>query len=318
VQIRYRPFRNSDPPHFVDIWRSQPPERALAQPMSINTFDQLIASKQFFDPEGLIFAWDGDVPVGFAHAAFGPTDDGRTLSRQMGVTHLVMVRPQYQRQGIGRELLARSEEYLQSRGAGVLYAGGTGHLNGFYLGLYGGSELPGTLDSSPAAQHLFKAGGYTEIDRVIVLDRDVYTFRPPIDRRLIQLRRSAAVRTTHDPEAANWWQASTYGSFPLIRFDVDLKTPAVKNAATATFWLMETFSRSWGVQAAGLVELEVKPELRRQGLAMFLLGEALHQIRLQGISLVEVQTMTHNTPARELYKKLGFTEVDQGAVYRKA
>jgi ribosomal protein S18 acetylase RimI-like enzyme len=39
---------------------------------------------------------------------------------------------------------------------------------------------------------------------------------------------------------------------------------------------------------------------------------------MQGVSLVEAQTMTHNTAARELYKKLGFTEVDQGAVYRKA
>jgi hypothetical protein len=177
----------------------------------------------------------------------------------MGVTHIVMVRPHYQRHGIGRELLSRAEDYLRRSGAGVLYAGGTGHLNGFYLGLYGGSELPGTLDSTPSAQLLFKSGGYQEIDRVIVLQRDVMTFRPPIDRRLMQWRRLAAVRTTHDPEAANWWEASTYGAFPLIRFEVDLKTPAVKNAATATFWMMETFSRSWGVQAAGLVDFEVRP-----------------------------------------------------------
>ena len=35
MAIVYRTFRNTDPPHLVDIWRSQPPERALVQPMSV-------------------------------------------------------------------------------------------------------------------------------------------------------------------------------------------------------------------------------------------------------------------------------------------
>ena len=55
---------------------------------------------------------------------------------------------------------------------------GVGQLNGFYLGLYGGSELPGTLDSSKPAQQLFLGAGYQEIDRTIVLHRETATFRP--------------------------------------------------------------------------------------------------------------------------------------------
>jgi GNAT superfamily N-acetyltransferase len=317
VDIRYRTFRNADPPHLVDVWRSQPPERALMQPLSLNLLDQQVLAKQYFDPEGVVLAFDGDLPVGFAHAAFGPTDDGRRIDASLGVTHLVMVRPHYQRKGIGRELLGRCEDYLRRRGAGVLYGGGIGHLNGFYLGLYGGSELPGVLDSSGSAQELFKQAGYGEIDRTIVLQRETASFRPPIDRRLMTLRRNATVRVEYDPPSPTWWHASTYGAFSLMRFTVDLKQPAVAEAATVTFWLMDGFSASWGVQTTGLVELNVRPEVQRQGLATFIIGEALQQLRTTGIALVEAQTMIHNTAALGLYRKLGFTVVDQAAVFRK-
>ncbi len=317
MAIVYRTFRNSDPPHLVDIWRSQPPERALAQPMSIDVFDQLILAKQYFDPKGLIVACDGDLPVGFAHAAFGPNDDGSAIATEMGVTHLVMTRAHYQRRGIGRELLTRAEAYLRDRGAGVLYAGGIGHLNGFYLGMYGGSELPGVLDSSHAAQVLFRSAGYREIDRTVVMHRETATFRPPVDRRLMQWRRNATLRLVNDPPPRSWWEASTTVDFVHIRFELDLKQPAISAAAGVTFWMMETQSAAWGVQAAGMTDLAVRPELQRQGLAMFLIGEAILQLRNYQIALVEVQTMLHNRPAVELYKKLGFTEVDQGAVFRK-
>lgn len=317
MDIRYRTFRNTDPPHLVDVWRSQPPERALMQPLSIPLVDQLVLAKQYFDPEGVVLAFDGELPVGFAHAAFGPTDDGRRVDTSLGVTHIVMVRPHYQGKGIGRELLARTEDYLRRRGAGVLYAGGVGQLNGFYLGLYGGSELPGVLDSSQRAQRLFQASGYREIDRTIVLQRETMTFRSPIDRRLMALRRTTSLRAEYDPPSPNWWHASTYGAFSIVRYALDLKQPNVVDAATLDCWMMDTFTRSWGVQAAGLFALQVRPELQRQGLGTFLVGEALHQLRSAGIALVEAQTMVHNTPALGLYRKLGFHVVDQGAVYRK-
>jgi hypothetical protein len=73
--FQIRPFRNSDPPHLATIWRSQPPQRGLAQPINASLLELCVFSKQFFDPEGLLVATRDEVPVGFAHAAFGPNDD---------------------------------------------------------------------------------------------------------------------------------------------------------------------------------------------------------------------------------------------------
>jgi len=46
---------------------------------------------------------------------------------------------------VADELLLRSEAYLQDRGSKIIYGGGIRPLNAYYLGLYGGSELPGIL-----------------------------------------------------------------------------------------------------------------------------------------------------------------------------
>jgi len=66
-----------------------------------------------------------------------------------------------------------------------------------------------------------------------------------------------------------------------------------------------------------LIDVDVVPSHRREGLALFLIGEVLRQAAEQGIGLAEVQTMQQNTAALELYRKLGFHQVDSGAVFRK-
>jgi GNAT superfamily N-acetyltransferase len=314
--ISYRTFRNSDTPKLAEIWRSQPPERGLMQPMSADLFEQFVLAKPYFDNQGLIVAVDDGRPIGFVHAAFGPTDAEAHVSHAFGVTCLLLVRQDYRCQGIGAELLARSEAYLRSRGAQVLYAGGIAPLNGFYLGLYGGSELPGVLDSDEQAQRLFQSQGYREIDRTHIMHRELSSFRPIVDRQQIQIRRRSSVQAISDPPARTWWQACAWSLLARTRFELSLRD-APGTDASATFWSIQPLAKSWGVNAAGLVELEVAEEHRRQGVATFLLGEAFRQLQAQGVSLVEVQTMAHNTAARQLYEKLGFKLVDQGAVYRK-
>ena len=63
--------------------------------------------------------------------------------------------------------------------------------------------------------------------------------------------------------------------------------------------------------------MQVDPAQQHEGLATFLVSEALKELSHHGVGLVEAQTMERNKAAIGLYQKLGFTRVDSGAVYRR-
>lgn len=314
--IQYRSFRNIDTPGLLDIWASQPPGRSPLAPPSVEALEHLVLAKPYFDPHGLIVALDDGRPVGFVHAGFGPSDDERSLCARYGLTCLVMVRPDRQQCGIGAELVERSEAYLRSRGAEVLYGGGVRPLNPFYLGLHGGSELPGVLDSEPRAQRLFLNRQYREIDRSLVFQLHLPSFRPVIDRLQVQIRRGHAMQEVFDPPPRTWWEACTAGELERVRLEL-VSRQSQQPVATADFWPMRPHGSNAPAHAVGLIDLETVESGRRQGLATFLLCEAFRHFGAAGVATVEVQTMQRNVPAVKFYEKLGFRCIDQGAVYRK-
>ncbi len=313
---RFRPFLNSDPPHLAQIWRNQPPQRGLMQPLSASALEECVFSKPYFDREGLIVAEKEGTPVGFLHAGFGPNDEHDSLSTESGTTLLLMLDKEHCIESLADDLLGQGEAYLRSRGAKVLYAGGVWPLNAFYLGLYGGSELPGVLQSDPVLAQACLRHGYREIDRVHIVQRDLSSFRPPISRQQRQLRREAEVQECANPAPSSWWDACTTGSLESVHYRL-VRRGENKTLAEVSFWDIEPLSISWGLRTAGMLRLQVPPEARRQGYATYLLSEAFQRLRKGGMVLIEAQTMQHNEPALALYKKLGFTPVDEGVVFRK-
>ena len=184
----------------------------------------------------------------------------------------------------------------------------------FYLGLYGGSEQSGLLDSDFRAQGFYTERGYQPAGQTVVLRRDLAGFRPIVDRNQMQARRRTTLQVFDDPAASTWWQACTFGCFERMRFELHVRGTVV---AGVNFWEMEPFSNSWGARAVGLTDLEVCNPERRQGLAKYLLGEAMRQLHAQGFALIEAQVPADNVQAIATFHKLGFTEVDRAACYRK-
>jgi GNAT superfamily N-acetyltransferase len=314
--LTFRSFKNIDPPTLTALWRSRAGQMGLFQPVSPDLFEQLIYSKLYFDYAGLILAFLNDLPVGFAHAAFGPNEQYNSISYDLGVTSIVVVRPDCNEAEVAAGLLEQSEKYLRDRGAKVLYGGGIQPLNPFYLGLYGGSELPGVLDTDLVAQNVFQSHGYKDIERTKIAQIDLGSFEAVIDRAQMQIRRQIVVEETSDCPTRNWWEACTLGEFELTRFEMVLRTggPPV---ATALFRNMEPAGNNALGRRAGLLEFYVDPTYRRRGYAIFLLSEVFRQFQRQAINIVEAQAMESNTPAINLYHKLGFKPIGEGKVYRK-
>lgn len=314
--VVYRTFRNTDPPVIVSLWRSRAGQPGLLQSVSADLFEQFIFGKLYFDYEGLVLAFEDGQPLGFAHAGFGPDQAESRLATECGVTCAVILNGAQERPEVADELLARCEQYLASRGAKVVYGGGVAPINPFYVGLYGGSELPGVLQSDTVATELFRRHAYREIDEVLIFHRNLDDFNPPVERQQVQLRRQMTMQSTIDWPTQTWWQACTIGDFDLIRCEV---TPRGGGPvlAHAIFRNMEPPGGAGFVRAVGLLDLTVHQAYRHKGLATFLLTEAFHNFHRQAITIVQSQATSSNAAALGLYKKLGFQQFDRGSVFRK-
>ena len=314
--LTYRTFHNSDPPAIAALWRSRPGQPGIVQPVLPDLLEQLVFAKLYFDYGGLVLAHDDGRLVGFAHAGFGPNASEDWISTETGVVCVVMTDPNCAEAEVADGLLDRCEDYLRRRGVKILFAGGLRPLCPFYLGLYGGSELPGVLDSDTVVRQALAARGYQEAERTLLFRRGLDGFESQVDRQQMQVRRQMQVEVTADAPTHTWWEACTLGEFDLTRFDLVARGggPAV---ATALFRSMEPSVTTGVGRGVGLIHLSVDAVSQRRGIATFLLNEAFRQFLRQGIMHVEAQASEANVAAIGILRKLGLQETGRGGVWRK-
>jgi len=314
--IHYRTFRNTDPPGLVGVWNASfGDSRAAVGLRTATLLEYFLFAKPYFDPHGLILAEDDGRPAGFALAGSGFAADGAALDPAVGVVCAVGVDPARRRQGVGSELLARAETYLRGRGAGTLLAGPMAPQDPYMFGLYGGSQSPGFLDSDADARPFFQKRGYVESAA-----RGV--FRLPLDQPPAAAdARFAAHRQRYDVHVGplsgcTWREECVYGPLELHEYRLVEKTTG-RTAARAALWEMETFSPGWNEHAIGVADLAVPPELRRKGLAKFLLVQVLRHLHEQFYTLAEMQAPEGDAAVTGMLLGLGFTKVDRGVMYRR-
>jgi ribosomal protein S18 acetylase RimI-like enzyme len=313
--IHYRTFRNGDPPGLVEVWNQSFTQRGSVHLQGCTWMEYFLFSKPYFDPEGLIIALADSQVVGFAWAGFGPNETESALDPHAGVVCLLGVLPSHRGQGIGSELLRRAEAYLRGRGSQDVFAGPMYPLNPYSFGLYGGSYSPGFLDSDAQARPFFEHKGYTIEGTALVFQR---AMRQPLT---LADGRFAAHRLRYEIHASpfqgtTWWQECILGPIELHEYRLQDKLTG-RTAARALMWEMETYTGRWGEHAIGISDIVVPAELRRQGLARFLLAQVLRYLQDQFFTVVEIQTRADNEAAISLMRGLGFEQVDSGHIYRK-
>jgi ribosomal protein S18 acetylase RimI-like enzyme len=304
--VLYRTFRNTDPPHLVEIWNEAFTGRGAAVLKNSSPLERYVFAKPLFDPAGLIFAEEDNRCLGFIHAA--------PAQNEVGVICLLGVRPEVQHRHIGTELLRRAEEYLRQRGAKKLYAGGHWPFNPFYLGLYGGSDSPGFLTSDAAAEPFFLRHNYQVGPKTLVMQLSLDQPVRIIDPRFSPHRQRFQVCATSPHSLHGFWKECVLGFLdPLEVRLVDKQNNSP--AAAALVWEMDLFSQRWGKPAIGMLGFEVDPKLRRLGIGKYLLSQLLRQVQEQYFEIAEVQLAEENQPAIQFVKSLGFEHIDTGQVF---
>ena len=314
--IRYRPFENRDPPGLAEIWRTQRPIHGRIQAVTPQLIEEYVLAKPWFDRHGLIVAVDGARPVGFIHAGFGADCAHCEVDCSQGTTCLLLVAPHENRPMIAQELMSASEDYLRRRGAKQIYAGSQFPLNPFYLGMYGSSDVAGVLASNAGWVDLLNARGYQPKVRRVLANRRLGDFRPPIDRKQMQVRRKFKVTEPNAAIPDNWWDACVWALHEWTRFSLVLPGGG-EPIISATFWDVQPLGMSWGVQTVGLAKLDDTPEARQEGLSTFLLSESLRQYQAAGYARFEAQALTTDVSLRAIFVELGLNEYDEGALWLK-
>ena len=239
------------------LWRVIPLAVPVENRLLIDRQPRIAPLSEIIDRHGLIVATEDEMPRGFVDAGFGPNEEYTAIDTSLGTTCMLLLRGGHEDQELADRLLAASEDYLRSRGASVLYAGGIKPMNSFYLGLYGGSEIPGILDSNKLLRETCIERGYRETSQIPILQADLKTFRPSLSRKVRQLRRQTVIVETIDPVSSTWWESCVWGAMQRDLFQlVDRSQDRV--VATASFWDIQPLSTSWGVCTAGLFALYVE------------------------------------------------------------
>lgn len=312
--VEFRNFTNSDPPRIVQLWHQCQFGRGGASGFTVDAFETIVFSQPFFRRDGFILAIDEGTPVGFVHAGFGATDDESAQSLERGTICALGVRPENRRQGIGRELVERAEAFLKSQGATTITAGATPPHNPFYLGLYGGSQPSGFLQSDESAKPFFQALGFQVAEQHLVYQRDLGS-TDPMNMKLMQNRRKLKMAIKVPPQqSVSWWWSCRFGRLDSLLFQLSKKAGG-EAIATVNVIGLDLFRAKWNQQAVGLTNLWVAEAERGQGFAQTLLVEVCRRLRDERVTTAEIHSPADNEAMKHAVAAAGFEHIDTGDVF---
>ncbi len=316
--IVYRPYRNTDPPALVSVWNESATARGAFPLRSAGVFDRWVLSKPYFEPAALMIAEDAEsrTVAGFSLAGFGPNEEWSALDRTKGVICAVLVKPAWRKQGVGRELTRLAEKYLLAGGATSITFGAQRPNNPYLFGLYGGSNSPGILDSDADAKPFLANLGFQPADRVDVYQRPLDQPINLADPRLVLFRKRYDVQLLKTAVVGSWFQECVWSTLDPAEFRAVDKLTGMP-AARATAWELEGFGWKWNYPSAGIIDVQVRPDLRSQGLAKMLVTHILRALQDQFFGIGELMVSADDPSAVGLCKSVGFEHVDSGYAYRK-
>ena len=316
---QFRRFKNTDPPALADVWNEAHTARGAYPLRTPARLEQWIFSKPYFDHDGLIVAADdasGKV-LGYGLAGFAPTADLAALDRTEGVICSVAVRPGERRKGVGRGLVERLERYCVERGSKRLRAGPVWPQCPFGFGLYGGTNCPGFLASDAEADPFLKSMGYSPAGSTLVFQKKLDQPLTIADARFGMLRRRYDTQILRAAAVTSWWHDCVWGTLEPVEFRMVDKLANNIPCARAVVWELEGYGWRWGFPSAGILDIQVRADLRRQGMAKLLIAQILRFLQDQFFGICELQASADRPDVVALCKAATMDQVDVGTTYLK-
>jgi hypothetical protein len=282
---------------------------------SVSVWDQCILSKPFFRQSDLALALSPqNEAVGFVHFGFTGNPTGMRASDVNAVVHKICVAPCEDEDSVAKALLTHATSELRAQGATSCMALGTTERNAFYLGVAEGDNLMGVVAKDVRTQRWLSCNGFQPMRPTECWELDLSSFRPPMDRTQIGIRRTCTVGRLLDEDSYPWWLSAVLGHCEQIRFNLVLRSPPrVENELM--FWYPDPTIAGVDSQVIRLWLPTVPDGEEARERFVYLMAESLRQLQQDRKLAVRTYASADQQSTVTLLSRLGFRSSGTGVVF---
>ncbi len=311
-----RSFLNTDTPWLAQLWSAHHAAAHSPSTCSVSVWDQCILSKPYFDRDELAVAVDTqNRVVGFIH--FGTGGQSRTLRGAPALIHKLCIAPQDNEDELAHRLLVHALEQLGNSGATDCYALGSYERHAFYLGVSDGDNLMGVVARDHRTLRWLDAAGFQPLRPTECWEIDLQSYRQPMDRNQIGVRRTCSIGRVLDDNDQPWWQSAVLGHCEQVRFHLMLRSPS-RVEFEMMFWYPDPSIHGVDSNVVRLWLSDVPEGDEARERFLYLLAESLRQLQQERKRLVRTFASADQQPTISLLQRLGFRSADHGLVYARS
>jgi len=310
-----RSFLNTDTPSLAHIWSDH--HSAFGSPSRCNTslWDQCILSKAYFSPDHLLLAIDSHGEAhGLIHFGTALDEAGKNLSDDTGMVHRMCVRPHIEEDEIAKLLLKHACDRLQAVGLKRCLAVGALESSSFYLGIAEGDNRMGVSAADQRLQNWLISGHFQPSIPTECWEVSLDSFRPPMDRMQISIRRGCTISRVLDEYQSNWWISTVLGHCDQVRFSLVSRGPD-RTEMEVMLWYPDATIRGVDSATARLKLPSIPDDEENRERLIHLIAESLRQLQAERKRSVRVVASVQNPACTRLLQRLNFRTTDHGMIY---
>jgi hypothetical protein len=315
---RLRPFENTDTPALARIWSEHHAGWIEAAECSAGLWDQCVLCKPFFVADELLLAFQDDgLPQGLIHFGASLTDDGSRASTECGMIHRLCVIPQPDEPAIAAALIERALDAMRERGMHRCRAIGAPTTSSFYLGVAEGDNLLGVLARDARMRSWLTTAGFQPATPTVQWSVQLETFRPPMDRTQIAIRRSCTISRLLDDYPSHWWLSNILGHCDQSRFHLRSRGPEPMEMELM-LWTPDATIRGVDSSTVRFFMPPVPADDENRERLVYLIAESLRQLQSERSKRqVRVATTSSDTASARVLQRLGFATHEHGLVFER-
>ena len=312
MSLLIRAYQNTDTQSLCRVFNSHYEAVGLPSAIVPLSLELCVLSKPYFEAKYLLVAEQSGQVVGFTQLGFEPEESLNSLSTEAAVMSALCVQPGPEDFVVGQVLVEEAMRTLSDDGAKRVRFCPPPPAAPYFAGLSPGDGMIGCPMLDPRVRGWLSAGQWIVEQPVVCWEVDLNRFQPPMDRTQIQIRRMAHVDRLLDEPELPWYVASMLGHTEPIGFQLTSRQSRMVTSEIV-IWTIGHELLPQCEMIAHLWPLASHPPEQDDQL-VFLISEALRQLREDRIDVVRTVVPGHDTSMARLLSRIGFSAALSGEV----